>query len=79
MEAIAQLGSKIVHCHVENMCAGVHDHLLPQEGDMDLGVYLQALADVGFQGGLALDLYKYDYEAIAPKAIEYLRGLIGSL
>jgi sugar phosphate isomerase/epimerase len=76
MRAIAQLGDKIVHCHVENMCAGVHDHLLPQVGDMDLGAYVRALAEVGFDGGLALDLYKYDYEAIAPEAIGYLRGLI---
>jgi sugar phosphate isomerase/epimerase len=78
MQAIAQLGDKIVHCHVENMRAGVHDHLLPQEGDMDLGAYIQALARVGFDGGLALDLYKYDYEAIAPEAIGYLRGLMGN-
>lgn len=74
--SIAQLGAKIVHCHVENMRAGVHDHLLPQEGDMDLGAYLEALADVGFRGGLALDFYKYDYEALAPEAIAYLRNLI---
>ena len=78
MQAIAQLGDKIVHCHVENMRAGVHDHLLLQEGDMDLGAYIGALARVGFDGGLALDLYKYDYEAIAPESIGYLRGLIGN-
>ncbi len=69
-------GEKIVHCHVENMATGVHNHLLPQEGDMDLGAYIGALAEAGFTGGLALDLYSYDYEAIAPGAIEYLRGLI---
>jgi sugar phosphate isomerase/epimerase len=79
MQAIAQLGDKIVHCHVENMRSGVHDHLLPQEGDMDLGAYIRALAKVGFDGGLALDLYKYDYEAIAPESIGYLRGLIGNV
>jgi sugar phosphate isomerase/epimerase len=54
------------------------DHLLPQEGDMDLGAYIQALTRVGFDGGLALDLYKYDYEAIAPRSIDHLRGLIGN-
>jgi sugar phosphate isomerase/epimerase len=64
MDSIAQLGDKIVHCHVENMRASVHDHLLPQEGDMDLGAYVRALADVGFDGGLALDVYKCDYEAV---------------
>jgi sugar phosphate isomerase/epimerase len=58
---------------------GVHDHLIPQEGDMDLAAYLAVLAGTSFTGGLALDLYKYDYEAVAGEAIAYLRGLIESV
>ena len=76
LEAIHKLGKKIVHVHIENMRAGVHDHLLPQEGDIDLAAYLAALCEAGFHGGLALDLYKYDYEAVAPEAICYVRALI---
>lgn len=76
LRSVAELGPKIVHCHVENMRRGVHDHQLPQEGDMDLSTYVKALAQVGFAGGLALDIYKYDYEAVAPGAIAFLRGLI---
>jgi sugar phosphate isomerase/epimerase len=76
MAAIRAVGDRIVHCHVENMATGVHDHLLPQAGDMDLKQYLQALSDVGYAGPLSLDLYKYDYEAIAPETIAYLRGLL---
>lgn len=76
LAAIRKLGGKIVHCHVENMRAGVHDHLLPQEGDMDLRAYLEALAGTGFTGGLALDLYKHDYERVAPAAIAHLRTLL---
>jgi len=74
--AIRAVGDRIVHCHVENMAAGVHDHLLPQEGDMDLTQYLHVLADVGYTGPLSLDLYKYDYEGIAPETIAHLRGLL---
>ena len=62
--------------HIENMRAGVHDHLLPQEGDMDLGAYIAALRSAGFDGGMALDLYKYDYQAVAPDAIACLRSLM---
>jgi sugar phosphate isomerase/epimerase len=79
LDAIRQVGAKIMHGHIENMRAGVHDHLIPQEGDMDLAAYLAALADAGFTGGLALDLYKYDYEAVAGEAVTYLRGLIESV
>lgn len=75
LQAIHLLGAKIVHVHIENMAAGVHDHLLPQEGDMDLKAYLLALAGVGFRGGMALDIYKYDYEEVAPDALAYIRGL----
>ncbi len=76
LAAIRSLGKRIVHCHVENMKAGVHKHLLPQEGDMDLGVYFRELAAVGFTGGLALDLYGVDYAAVAPEALAYLRSLM---
>ena len=58
------------------MRTGVHDHMLPHEGDMDLSVYLSALAEVGFEGGMALDLYRHDYEAVAGDSISYIRGLL---
>lgn len=79
LTSIRQVGRKIAHAHVENMRAGVHDHMLPWDGDMHLGTYLQTLADVGFEGGLALDLYKDDYEEVAPECIEYLRELLARI
>lgn len=79
LAAIRQVGSRIVHGHVENMAAGVHEHLLPWEGAMDLGAYLRALREVGFAGGLALDLYKHDYEGVSPRCIAYLRGILSEL
>lgn len=76
LASICALGSKIHHCHIENMAAGVHSHLLPQGGDMDLAAYLATLAEVGFDGGLALDLYAHDYEAEAPAALAYMRSIL---
>jgi sugar phosphate isomerase/epimerase len=73
LESIRQLGTKIIHCHIENMKAGVHEHLLPWEGDMALDTYLAVLREIGYQGGLALDLYKHDYEAVATESVTYLR------
>ena len=72
LAAIRQVGQKIVHGHIENMTTGRHDHRIPQEGDMDLSLYLSTLVEVGFEGGLALDLYQYDYAAVAPQAIAFL-------
>jgi sugar phosphate isomerase/epimerase len=76
LASIAQLGKKIVHCHIEDMPAGVHDHRLPGEGDMNLPAFLRALCDVSFTGGMALDLYAYDYEAVAAGAVKVLRDMI---
>lgn len=76
LASIAAIGSRMVHGHIENMARGVHDHLLPTEGDMDLRQYIAALERIGFTGGLALDLYKQDYEAVAPEQIAYLRSLM---
>ncbi|MCL2740612.1 MAG: sugar phosphate isomerase/epimerase [Oscillospiraceae bacterium] len=73
---IRQVGPKVAHVHVENMRAGIHDHRLPHDGDMDLGEYVRALSDIGFKGGMALDMYKHDYREIAPDAIRYIKGLI---
>ncbi len=78
MESIQMLNKKIVHVHIENMYRGVHNHLLPDRGDMDLLSYINALEKIGFKGGAALDLYAYDYEAVAADAVKYLKSLKNS-
>lgn len=73
--AIHSARGKIFHAHVENMGRGVHNHLLPWEGDMDLPAFIQALRESGFDSCAALDLYNYDYAAVAPACAAYLKGL----
>ncbi len=65
--------------HIEDMKIGVHNHVLPGEGDMDLSWYVKTLAQVGYRGGLALDLYGQDYEQVAGGAIRYIRELVQSV
>jgi sugar phosphate isomerase/epimerase len=77
--AIRRLGSRTVHCHVEGMAKGVHKHLVPWEGDLNLAVYLRVLAELGFDGALALDLYRDDYPAVAPDCFTYLRAMLDAL
>ena len=43
---------------------------------MELPVYLRALKNIGFNQGLALDLYKYDYEAVAKESVAYFKQLL---
>jgi sugar phosphate isomerase/epimerase len=77
LESIRELGDRIVHCHLEDMRRGVHDHLLPGDGDMDLPAFVRALEALGCSGPAALDLYGYDYEQVAPGAMKYLRAVGG--
>ncbi len=78
LDAIRSLRGKIAHAHVENMASQVHKHLLPWEGDMVLPQYFDALSEAHFDGGIALDLYKMDYLAVAPRCIEYLKQCISA-
>jgi sugar phosphate isomerase/epimerase len=78
IHSIELVGGRIVHCHVENMGRGVHKHMLPHEGDMDLVAYFAALRRAGFAGPMALDLYGYDYAAVAPDAIRFLRECLAA-
>ena len=71
--SIRELKGKLVHCHIEGMGSGEHKHLLPWEGDMDVSNIINALREIGFAGGLALDLYRDDYEEISVECIRFLR------
>jgi sugar phosphate isomerase/epimerase len=76
MLAIEKSAPYILQCHVENMAKGVHDHLVPWQGDMNLPEYIAKLKSVGFNGAMALDLYKYEYADVCAKSAEYLRRLL---
>lgn len=77
--AIASLAGRIVHCHIENMGRGVHRHLPPWEGDMELPAYLRALAAGGYDGPLALDLYHEDYEEVSARAVPFLERMVATI
>ena len=76
LDALHRFGDKMVHGHISGMPTGIHDHLLPGEGDMDLVEYIRILREMGFDGGLALDLYKYDYDKVAAESAHYLHQLL---
>lgn len=75
IECIGKLKGKIVHGHVENMQRGVHRHLPPYLGDMDISKYIDKLKEIGFDGALAFDLYGYDYTKEAKKAIPIIKNM----
>jgi sugar phosphate isomerase/epimerase len=77
---IADLGPAIAHTHIEGMAAGVHAHLIPGEGDLDLRAAHRALIGVGYDGYYTVDLFNIadDPEAYARRSIEALRAMLGA-
>jgi sugar phosphate isomerase/epimerase len=62
---------------VEDIAGGVHKHLLPGEGKMNLPAIFDALADVGYEGFLTIDLFDLGDEPgkQAARALEALRSI----
>ena len=75
---IARWGQRIVNVHIEDMRAGVHEHLMFGEGQMHFPPILEALAKTGYKGGLHVELSRHSHEAptAATKAFDYLSPLL---
>jgi L-ribulose-5-phosphate 3-epimerase len=63
--------------HIEDMRRGVHDHLMFGEGEIDFGPVLGALEEVGYAGGVHVELSRHSHDAVetARRALAFLRGV----
>lgn len=75
---IARWGSRIVNVHIEDMRAGVHEHLMFGEGEMRFAPIIEALAKVGYRGPLHVELSRHSHMApeAARRAYDFLRPLV---
>jgi L-ribulose-5-phosphate 3-epimerase len=64
--------------HIEDMRRGVHDHLPFGEGEIDFDEVFGALRDVGYEGGLHVELSRHSHDAVetARRSMEFLRRYI---
>lgn len=77
-EAVCKWGSRLVNVHLEDMRAGVHEHLMFGQGEIEFTPVLRALADVGYQEGVYVELSRHSHEgpSAARQAMEFLRPLL---
>ncbi len=63
--------------HIEDMRRGVHDHLMFGEGEIDFAPVLAALEEVGFTGGVHVELSRHSHNAVetARRALAFLRAI----
>jgi sugar phosphate isomerase/epimerase len=73
-EVIRRWGPRLVNVHLEDMRAGVHEHLMFGEGEIDFPPVFRALAEAGYQGGVHVELSRHSHEgpAAARRAMEFL-------
>src|SRR5690606_27485156 len=66
---------RLVSVHIEDMRAGVHEHLMFGEGEIDFPPVIAALAEVGYDGPLNVELSRHSHmgPAAARQAFDYLR------
>ena len=77
-DVIRRWAPRLVNVHIEDMRRGVHEHLMFGEGEIDFPPVLQALAEVGYTGGVYVELSRHSHEgpAAARKAFEFLESLV---
>ncbi|QDU28406.1 L-ribulose-5-phosphate 3-epimerase UlaE [Anatilimnocola aggregata] len=75
---IARWSSRIVNVHVEDMRAGVHEHLMFGEGEMEFPPILAALGRTNYRGGVHVELSRHSHEAptAAAQAYAFLAPLV---
>ena len=73
-ERIHRWAPRLVNVHIEDMRRGVHEHLMFGEGEIDFPPVLEALGQVGYQGGVHVELSRHSHEApeAARRAMEFL-------
>jgi sugar phosphate isomerase/epimerase len=63
--------------HIEDMCRGVHEHLMFGEGEIDFDPVLGALEEIRYANGVHVELSRHSHDAVeaARRALGYLRGI----
>src|SRR6185369_5162884 len=79
-EKIRAAKDRLVNVHIEDMRSGVHEHLMFGDGEIDFPPVIAALAEIGYDGLLSVELSRHSHEGpvAARRAYNYLRPLIES-
>lgn len=77
-EVIHKWADRLVNIHIEDMRSGVHDHLMFGEGDIDFPPVLAALQEVGYGGGLHVELSRHSHmgPTAAKQSMDFLQKFI---
>jgi sugar phosphate isomerase/epimerase len=77
-QVIGQWSNRLWNVHLEDMRAGIHEHLMFGEGEIDFPPIIQALSQSGYQGGLHVELSRHSHMGpiAARQAHQFLSPLV---
>jgi len=78
---IESRGAELANVHIEDMRAGVHEHLMFGEGEIDFFPVLKSLLRIGYAGCVQVELSRHSHDgpAAAAKAFEFLSDKLTQL
>jgi L-ribulose-5-phosphate 3-epimerase len=73
-EHLRRWRDRLWNVHIEDMRRGVHDHLMFGEGEIDFGEVLRVLAEIGYEGGVHVELSRHSHDAVetARRSLQFL-------
>jgi sugar phosphate isomerase/epimerase len=76
--AIRRARGAVVNVHIEDMRAGVHEHLMFGAGEIDFPPVIAALAEIGYRGPLNVELSRHSHDAVtaARRSFAFLSELM---
>jgi sugar phosphate isomerase/epimerase len=77
-EVVRRLSGRIWNLHLEDIKGGVHQHLVPGQGDIDFRSLFRALKETRYDGFLTLELYPYKENPTwaGREGLRHLQGLL---
>ncbi len=78
VDYLAKWSDRIANVHIEDMVAGVHEHLMFGDGEMDFPPIIDGFAAINYEGPIHIELSRHSHEGpqAARIAYDFLRPLI---
>jgi sugar phosphate isomerase/epimerase len=80
-EHISARRGQLANVHIEDMRAGIHEHLMFGEGEIDFEPVIAALAKIEYAGLVGVELSRHSHEGpeAARRAYDYLSPLVSGV
>lgn len=75
VDYVARYANRLVNIHLEDMRAGVHEHLMFGEGEIDFAPVMRYLQECGYAGGVHVELSRHSH--VGPDAARQAFAFLG--